>query len=273
MYSNNLATLLKLIVVQYERREREPLVSIVTPAYNASRFITEAIKSVRAQTHANWEMIVVDDCSGDNTRELVRESAEEDGRIRLVLLESNSGPAAARNVALEEARGRYVAFLDSDDMWLPTKLAEQISFMRARDAAFSYTAYSKIGPDGNKLGRSVTVPERMTYDALLKNTVIGCLTVMIDHSKTGPLRMGSEKVKRGEDYVLWFKLLKSGFVPYGLQKDLARYRIVEGSMSRNKLKAAHRMWKLYRKVEHLSLPYSAWCFLNYASHAYLKSRR
>lgn len=256
------------------QEEATPLVSVITPAFNAAGFIQEAIGSVRSQTYPNWEMVVADDCSEDETRSLVGAASEADGRVRLLELSENGGPAAARNAALDAARGRYVAFLDSDDLWLPTKLEDQVSFMREKDAAFSFTGYSKAGLGGEKLGSPVAVPRLVDYDTLLKNTIIGCLTVMLDRSKTGPVSMGSGEIQRGqEDYVLWFGLLRNGGVAHGLQKELARYRIVEHSVSRDKLKAARRMWKLYREVERLSLPYSAWCFVNYAGRAYLKGRR
>ena len=253
------------------RESDRPLVSVITPAYNSARFITETIKSVQTQTYPRWEMIVVDDGSQDNTRELVESKAEEDGRILLVRLSKNAGPAVARNTAMEKARGRYIAFLDSDDLWLPTKLEKQLASMQEKDAAFSFTSYRKIDETGKVLSAPAPIPSLIDYKGLLKNTVIGCLTVMLDRSKTGPLSMGNAQIGRGqEDYVLWFRLLKSGHVAHGVQKDLARYRLVQGSLSRDKLKAASRMWRLYRESEGLSIPYSAWCFFNYAGRAYLK---
>lgn len=225
---------------------------------------------MQAQTYGGWEMVVVDDCSGDCTRSLVEGKVAEDGRVRLLRLAENGGAAVARNTALGAARGRYVAFLDSDDLWLPTKLEEQLAFMRERGAAFSFTGYRRIDASGKVLGEPASVPDRIDYRTLLKNTAIGCLTVMLDRSKTGPLDMGTMRTR--QDYVLWFRLLRNGLVAHGLQRDLARYRIVEDSISRDKLKAARTMWHLYRRVEGLSLPYAAWCFLNYAGRAYLKGR-
>jgi teichuronic acid biosynthesis glycosyltransferase TuaG len=256
------------------REGDRPLVSIVTPAYNSARFILEAIESVQAQTYPCWELIVVDDCSQDNTRELVESKAEEDERIILIRLAQNRGTAVARDTAMEKARGRYVAFLDSDDLWLPNKLEEQLDFMKKKDAAFSFSSYRTIDETGKPLGAPVLVPSLIDYKGLLKNTTIGCLTVMLDRSKTGPLSMSNTLVKRGqEDYVLWFRLLRCGLTAHGVQKELARYRLLQGSLSRDKVRAARRMWKLYREVEGLSLPYSAWCFSNYALRAYLKRWR
>lgn len=254
--------------------EKEPLVSVVTPAYNSARFILETIESVQAQTHPRWEMIVVDDCSQDNTCELVESKAEKDDRILLVRLAQNRGTAVARDMAMEKARGRYIAFLDSDDLWTMNKLEEQLDFMKEKDAAFSFTSYRMIDETGKALGSPVLVPNLIDYKGLLNNTIIGCLTVMLDRSKTGPLSMSNSHVQRGqEDYVLWFRLLKSGHVAHGMRKELASYRLVQDSLSRDKLRAARRMWKLYRETEGLRLPYSAWCFFNYAVRAYLKNRR
>lgn len=251
-------------------RDRE-LVSVVTPAYNSASFILGTIESVRSQSYSHWEMIIVDDRSQDDTYEIVEREAQLDSRIRLIRLDQNSGTAIARNIAMDAARGRYVAFLDSDDLWLPEKLEKQLEFMREKNSAFSFTSYRKINESGEEIGDPVAVPEWVDYRKLLKNTAIGCLTVMLDREKTGHLSMGTMRSR--QDYVLWFALLKRGLIAHGIQSDLARYRIVSNSISRNKFKAARTVWKLYREVEELSLPYSLWCFSNYALRAYVKGRR
>jgi teichuronic acid biosynthesis glycosyltransferase TuaG len=248
----------------------EPLVSIVTPAYNAARFLEESLRSAQQQTFPNWEMLVVDDGSTDDTPEIVRRWAEADPRFRLLAGAGNRGPAAARNVALESARGRYVAFLDSDDLWLPRKLEVQLEFMRARDAVFSFTAYSYIDENGVRTGRVVTPPERIDYRGLLKNTIIGCLTVMLDRTRLGPLRMPD--LRQHEDIVLWLQILKGGITALGIPEELARYRLVRGSLSRNKVRSALRMWRIYRRHEHLPLPDAAWCYAHYAWNAFRKYR-
>ncbi len=247
----------------------DSLVSIITPAFNAGRFIAETIASVQAQTYDQWEMIVVDDGSRDNTCEVVEALAKEDGRIRLLRLTINSGPAIARDTALQAARGRYIAFLDSDDLWLPEKLDRQLNFMQRRGVAFSYTQYRGISETGEACGRLIVVPPSLDYHQLLKNTAIATLTVMIDREKTGPLEMINTNY---DDYALWLHLLKKGFIAFGLQEDLARYRVVGKSLSRRKGRAALWVWRIYRDTEKLSFSYAARCFANYAWRAYWKNK-
>ncbi len=247
-----------------------PAVSIITPAYNSSATIQETVNSVLRQTFQDWELLIVDDASEDATWQVINAEAGLDDRIRVFRQPGNMGAAAARNLAMQEARGRYIAFLDADDLWPPEKLDRQLAFMRRKDAVFSFTSYRMITEAGDFIGNRVQVPATIDYSGLLKNTIIGCLTVMLDSNRTGPLKM--ENLRSGQDYTLWFHLLRDGMVAYGLDEDLARYRLVSGSVSRNKIKAARRMWKLYRVYERLSLPYSVWCFANYAWNAVKKSR-
>lgn len=248
----------------------EPLVSVITPAYNAARFLEDTLRSVAEQTFGGWEMLVVDNGSTDATPEIVRRWAADDPRIRLLSETSRRGPAPARNLALRQARGRYVAFLDSDDLWLPHKLEVQIEFMRARGSAFTFAAHSYIDESGRPTGRTIAAPQRVDYRALLKNTIIGCLTVMLDRTRTGPLEMPD--LPQHEDLVLWLRLLKSGLVAHGIPEVLALYRMVGSSASRNKARSARRMWRVYRRVERLPLPYAAWCFAHYAWNASRKYR-
>jgi glycosyltransferase involved in cell wall biosynthesis len=243
------------------------LISIVTPAYNAARFIEATIASVKAQTYPSWEMIVVDDCSQDDTCSNVAKFMAHDPRIKLVRQEKNGGPAAARNAALEAANGKYIAFLDSDDLWLPAKLEMQLAFMRDSGAAISFTGYRRISEAGNTTGRLINIPKELSYRELLKNTAIATSTVVIDRERTGPFRMTKTYY---DDYALWLELLKRGFVAHGLQQDLMRYRIVGESVSRRKGKSALWVWRTYRQIEKLSMPYAVWCFVNYAWRASLK---
>ncbi|HIC81091.1 MAG TPA: glycosyltransferase family 2 protein [Kiloniellaceae bacterium] len=247
--------------------EARPLVSVITAAYNAETFIRETIASVRHQTLEDWEMLVADDASGDNTAAIVRDCAATDARVKLVTLQRNGGVAAARNAALAEAKGRFIAFLDSDDLWLPEKLERQVAFMRQRDCAVSYTAFRRINEDGRQLGRLITVPERLTYAQLLKNTAIATLTGMVDTDRTGPIRMTEA---RRDDFILWLSILKRGFVAYGLQEDLARYRVVHGSLSSKPKRSAAWTWSVYREVEKLGLLHASWCMLHYGARAVLK---
>lgn len=246
----------------------DSLISIVTPAYKAAAFVGEAIRSVQAQDYQNWEMLIVDDGSPDNTAEVVVSFAEADPRVKLIQ-QKNSGPAMARQRALTAAHGRYIAFLDADDYWLPGKLSHQLAFMRAHHAAVSFTRFRRISADGRKQGHLVAIPERLTYWQLLSNTAIATSTAMVDRGLTGPFSM---KKTYYDDFALWLDLLKRGFVAHGLQEDLMRYRVVGKSVSRNKGKSAKMVWRTYREVEKLGAVYAGWCFANYAVRAFLKYR-
>lgn len=247
-----------------------PQVSIITPAFNASRFIAETIAAVQHQTIADWEMLIADDCSTDETRDIVARIAENDHRIKLLPLREHAGVAGCRNTALAAAAGRYIAFLDSDDLWLPPKLAAQIAFMEANGAALSYTGFRRISEDGLRVGRLMRVPSRMTYQQLLANTAIATVTAMVDSEKTGALRM---REAPRDDLILWLSILKRGFTACGLQQDLARYRVVGGSLSSKRWRAVKGVWSVYRDVEGLDLPRAAWFMANYAGRAYLKRLR
>ncbi|MFP3410366.1 glycosyltransferase family 2 protein [Bacillus sp. SIMBA_074] len=246
-----------------------PYVSIITPSYNSLRFIGETIASVRSQSYENWEMLIVDDASTDNSVVIIKEMIEEDSRIRLVSLKENVGAAKARNIAIKKARGRYIAFLDSDDIWLSNKLQTQLLFMEEMKAAFSYTSYSLIDENGNGLNRNVNVPESVDYHYLAGNTIIGCLTVMIDREKIPCIEMPSVQP---EDTALWLNLLNEGYEAKGIQQVLAKYRIVTNSVSRNKIRAAFRYWKLLRAQKSLNPLQTFFYFSKYAYHAYRKNK-
>lgn len=245
------------------------LVSIITPAYRAAEFVAETIRSVQQQDHSNWEMLVVDDRSPDDTCARVEACAADDPRVRLIRQSVNAGPAAARNAALSVARGRYIAFLDSDDLWLPGKLSRQLRFMEERSAALSFTEFRRISQDGSQLGRRIPVPPTITYQGLLCNTAIVTSTVILDAHATGPVSMPDAPY---DDYALWLKLLRNGHAAHGFQEDLLRYRVVAGSVSRSKGTSAMRVWRTYRDVESLGLVRSAWSFANYAARGWLKYR-
>lgn len=244
-----------------------PLVSVITAAYDAEAFIAQTIASVQAQTFGDWELLVVDDASTDRTAEIVATLAAADPRIRLIRLKRNRGVAAARNTALDAAQGRFVAFLDGDDLWLPQKLERQVAFMQRHNAAVSYTAFRRIDEAGGRVGRLISAPARLGYRDLLQNTAIAALTGMVDTAKTGPIRMTEA---HRDDYILWLSLLKRGFVAHGLQQDLARYRVVRGSLSSKPWRSAAWVWEVYRRVEKLKRVEAAWCMLNYGFRAVLK---
>jgi teichuronic acid biosynthesis glycosyltransferase TuaG len=247
-----------------------PLVSVVMPARNAERFIETAIRSVIDQSHARWELVVVDDASTDGTADRVAAAARADARIRLIRLDQRVGPGPARNVALAGVRGDYVAFLDSDDVWLPAKLERQLQFMRERGAAFCIHGYRMIDEHGHERGRAISVPERVDYELLLRHTIIAPVTVLLERARVGPLEMPD--LPQHEDLVLWFTILKRGIVAHGMPDELARYRIVKRSASRDKLRSARRMWRVYRRIEGLSFARAAWCYSHYAWNAWRKYR-
>ena len=248
---------------------QERLVSVIVPAYSAAAYIERTIESVRAQSYPHWEMLVADDCSPDATRALVRHWAARDERIRLIELERNGGPAAARNAALQRAQGRWIAFLDSDDLWLPQKLERSLAHARERRAALVFTGYRRISHDGSRTGAYIGVPATLTYRQLLGNTAIATSTVLIDRAVAGDVRM--ERVYY-DDFACWLSILKRGHVAHGLDEDLMRYRVLAQSVSRNKGRSAREVWKTYRAVERLGILPAAWHFSRYAINAMRKYR-
>jgi teichuronic acid biosynthesis glycosyltransferase TuaG len=242
------------------------LVSIITPSYNSSRFIEECVGSVLSQTYDNWEMLIVDDYSADNSLQILKKY--NDKRIQLIELDKNVGASESRNVAIRKAKGKYIAFLDSDDLWEPQKLEKQISFMETEDIAFSFSTYQPMSDDESKLYSIIHAPKIVTYSSYLKKTIIGCLTVVIDREKTGGFEMPN--IRSSHDMALWLLIMRRGFDAYGLDENLARYRIVSTSNTANKWRAAKDVWKVYRQFEKLSFFYSIWCFLNYAFNAIIK---
>lgn len=244
-----------------------PRLSIITPAYNAAATLAETAASVQAQDFTDWEWLIADDASKDETANMLRTMAAEDARIKPVFLEKNAGPAGARQAALEKAGGSIIAFLDADDVWMAGKLSAQLKFMDERNAALSYTGYRRINEDGSRTGEYIHVPEKLPYHALLKNTAMACSTVLINRAKTGPFSVKNEPY---HDLTTWLELLSRGHVAFGLDEDLMRYRIRAGSDSANKMKAIKRVWHIYRNVEKLPLPYAAFCLACYGVNAFLK---
>ena len=226
----------------------------------------QCIESVIAQTYTNWEMLIVDDYSSDNSLQILKKY--NDKRIQLIELDKNVGASESRNVAIRKAKGKYIAFLDSDDLWEPQKLEKQISFMETEDIAFSFSTYQPMSDDESKLYSIIHAPKIVTYSSYLKKTIIGCLTVVIDREKTGGFEMPN--IRSSHDMALWLLIMRRGFDAYGLDENLARYRIVSTSNTANKWRAAKDVWMVYRQFEKLSFFYSIWCFLNYAFNAIIK---
>ncbi len=242
------------------------LVSIIMPLYNCKKYIAETINSVLSQTYNHWELLVVDDYSKDNSVEIVKEFAQKDARIKLYEFKRNSGVSTARNKAIELAKGRYIAFLDSDDIWLPKKLEKQIAFMEETNTALSYTGYAVIDEKSNEKGKFIP-PKNLTYSDLLKTCSIGCSTVIYDEEKAGKHFL---KNVGHEDYALWLEILKEQQSVFGITDVLSKYRLVSGSVSNNKLKTAKYQWKIYRKVEKLSWLKSCYYFVHYAFYGFIK---
>lgn len=251
--------------------KNDRLVSIIVPVYNVEKYIVETMNSVRSQTYADWELLLVNDCSTDNTVHVIEEYIEQvkDERIRLILQPTNVGAAKTRNTGLAKALGRYVAYLDSDDLWEPEKLEHQIAFMQDKDIAFSFTGYEFADENGKGLGKIVRVPEMLNYRQALKNTTIFTTTVMFDSKKISKDLLEMPEVK-SEDTALWWKVLRNGYVAYGLDENLVRYRRAGKSLSSNKLEAIRRIWNLYRNVEGLGLFASMWNFCFWAVRAVVR---
>jgi len=245
------------------------LVSIICPTHNSQRFVSDTIISVLKQSYADWELIVVDDCSTDGTMEVVRSFSAQDSRVKLLRLDANLGAAVARNTGIDMANGRYIAFLDSDDVWEPVKLERQLAFMQDNNYVFTYAAYKKINDAGDIVG-DVGVPTSVSYKQLLKTCSIGCLTAMYDVSYFGKVHM--PLVRKRQDYGLWLKLLKMVEFAHGINEPLGRYRVHANSISANKAEAAKYTWRLYRDVEALSLCEASYYFAHYAIRGFLRSK-
>lgn len=245
-----------------------PLFSIITPTYNSVDFVQETIQSVQAQTLADWELIVVDDGSVDDTVAIVRTEADSDARIKLLAGAENRGAAVARNTGIEEAGGRYIAFLDSDDLWFPTKLETQKQAFERMSPVLVYSAYERLD-DATGRRTLINVPESIDYSGLLNSTVIATLTAAYDTQMVGKVYM--PQIRKRQDYGLWLKLLRSGGVAIGIQEPLAVLRKRADSLSSNKWSAMWHTWRVYRECEGLSLARSSYHFVNYAARAWLKS--
>ena len=245
-----------------------PKVSIITPAYNAAEFLPETIESVLKQTFSDWEMIIIDDCSEDNTFEIATNYSVKDSRIKVIKNEVNSGVAATRNHGLDVASGDYIAFVDSDDMWLPEKLKKQIQFMEENGYALTYTKYQVFITETKEKGKIIKAPKKMTAKKILGNTAIGCLTVMVNKKIVGDFRM--PLLKHTEDNCTWQEILSRGFLAFGLQEVLSLYRISRNSLTSKKSSAAKQQWETYRSFYRFSVVKSLYYFIQYAFNAVIK---
>lgn len=244
------------------------MVSVIVPVYHVEKYIVETMDCVRRQTYTDWELLLVEDCGGDRCVQMIRQYIEDTGddRIRLIRQPSNMGAAMARNRGVKEARGRYIAYLDADDLWEPEKLERELAFLKEKDAAFVFTGYEFADEHGVGLGKVVRVPETLVYRQALSNTTIFTTTVMFDTSKISKELLEMPVIK-SEDTALWWKVLRAGYTAYGLDENLVKYRRAGRSLSSNKLEAIRRIWYLYRKAEGMSVAASAWHFCFWALRA------
>lgn len=227
------------------------LISIVMPVYNSALFLAETIESVLKQTYVKWELILVDDASEDNGVEIIQKFQREDKRIKLFKLNENQGAAVARNTGIKAASGKYIAFLDSDDLWLPEKLERQYKFMEKEKILFSCSYYEQINEHGEKLDRVIKAPPKSDYKRVLQSNPIGTLTAMYNAQAVG--KIYGPNIKKRNDYALWLNLLKKVPFVYCYNEILAQYRIRRNSLSRDKRSLLRYHWDLYRKYENLSV--------------------
>ena len=246
----------------------EPLVSIITPVYNAERFLSDTIKSVQNQTYKNWEILLIDDCSKDNSAQIIKEFQKYDNRIKYIKLKKNSGASVSRNEGIRNAKGRFIAFVDSDDIWKPEKLEIQIKYMLKENLGFTFTSYRYMKENGELTNKIAKAPSKINYSGLLKNTIIGCSTVVIDREIVDYFEM--PLVRRGQDTATWLQILRKEKYAYGIEQDLVNYRLVGESLSSNKIKALKRTWNTYRNVEKLGLLKSSYVFCFYVFNAIKK---
>lgn len=239
------------------------------PCYNAARTLEEAVQSAIAQTYKNWELIIVNDGSRDESPAILERLQAQDSRVRVIHNTQPSGASAARNRALSVAEGRYIAFLDADDLWLPYKLENQLAAMQEHGIGLCCGWYETMDADGRLIGNVRPTPGFLTHRSLLCDCVVGCLTAVLDRSLTGDVRF-DPRLPRGEDYHLWLSILKSGVKGFCVGETLGRYRVGSNTLSSNKLAAARTRWQVYR-FEQYSVLTSALYFVGYAVTGLMKT--
>jgi len=244
------------------------LVSVVTPSHNSALFISQTIESIIAQTYQDWELLIIDDCSTDNTVVIIEEFLNKDSRIKLFKTEMNSkSPVEPRNIGIKNANGRYIAFLDSDDIWLPTKLENQLKLFEGNDVSVVFSYYEKISETGKRENRIVISPNSIAYHQLLKGNCIGLLTAIYDTKKVGKYYF---KHIEHEDFAYWLVILHCGFIAYNTNTVEALYRVRNDSLSKNKLKASKWTWNIYRKILRIPMIQCVYYFSFYIINAVKK---
>ncbi|MBC9910587.1 glycosyltransferase family 2 protein [Chitinophaga varians] len=245
------------------------LVSIITPVYNAARFVHETIESVMAQTYPNWEMIIVNDGSRDNSEEIILRYQEKDKRIKYIS-QPNGGSAAARNNGLRRANGQYIALLDADDIWLPNFLESQIKLMKEKNAHLVYSSHKRINEQSEPCMPDFLVPEKVDYNSLLKTCSISCCTGLYDAEPYGKVYLREELGSLRDDYVYWLEIIKKVGVAYGNKELIASLRILGSSVTANKKKMIKPQFLVYYKVEKLGLIKSLYYLSHWAFNGYKK---
>ena len=245
------------------------LVSIIIPVYNAEKYLEDTIKTILNQTYNNWELLLINDCSKDNSKSIFEKYAS-DKRITWYDQEKNSGPANARNRGIDFAKGKYICFIDADDAWDCDKLEKQISFMKKNDCAFSYHSYEFANELLVPNGKKVIAKEKLTYKKALKNNIISTITVMFDIKKIDKELIKMPNLKYVEDTATWWKILRNGYVAYGIPDVFSYYRRIPNSNSSNKLRTQKPLWNLYRREEKLNTIYAAHCLFWKNYHALIR---
>jgi glycosyltransferase involved in cell wall biosynthesis len=248
--------------------DNSSLISIITPCCNSAKYISQTIESVLVQTYQNWEMLIVDDCSTDGSDKIVKQYCNSDTRIKYYGIESPSGsPTKPRNIGIENAQGRYIAFLDSDDIWLPSKLENQMKYFDYEKVAIVFSYYEKMSENGIRKGRIIISPNLVTYKELLHGDCIGFSTAIYDTVKVGKFYF---QFIGAEDYAYWLSILRSGYIARNTNTVEVLYRVRDNSISTNKLKASKWTWSIYRKFLHFNFLKSIYYFCFYLIRALRK---
>ena len=244
------------------------LVSIVTPCYNAASYIKQTIDSVLTQTYTDWELIIVDDCSTDDSAEIIKRYASRDNRIKYLKTDKPSGsPSMPRNIAIDNAKGEYIAFLDADDVWLPDKLEKQVSFMQDNNYSFTYSNYEKMNISGTRNNRVIIMPKVSSFWDVIETCTIPCLTAMLNKDLIGDTRF---KNTPKEDFVFWLDILKKGVKAYNVGGILALYRELQNSRSSNKIQMIENQWRVLRTVEGVKAPIAIYFMFKYLYNGMIK---
>ena len=246
------------------------LVSIVTPTFNSEKFIEATIASVQAQTHQNWEMIIIDDCSSDQTIKMIEKFINQDPRIQLISLQKNVGSGIARNKGIEKAKGKYLTFIDADDIWFPHFIATSIKFIKSNQVSFVFSSYKRSNENLDFIYSDFIVPTKVNYWDILKTNSISCLTAFLDMEKLGKKYMPS--IKKRQDMGLWLQYLKEIPFAYGIKEPIAIYRIRENSLSRNKWELLKYQWDFYYNLENLGFFKTIYYLSYWAINGFLKYR-